>query len=84
MLLCSHPCCTFAIAYPRRALRVKANSPALLPVDDIESALDLLPAKVAVRGVLGRLGAFFTCPLAVLFVPFVDTGEAKVIGLAAA
>jgi hypothetical protein len=72
------------MAYPRRALRVQANSPALLPVDEIESALDLLPAKVVVRGVLGRLGAFFTCPLAVLFVPFVATGESTLIGLATA
>jgi hypothetical protein len=72
------------MAYPSRALSVNANSPALLPVEDIESALDLLPANVVVRGVLGRLGAFFTCPLAVLFVPFVDTGEVKLIGLAKA
>ena len=84
MLLCSHPCCTFAMAYPRRALRVIANSPALLPVDEIESALGLLPGKVVVRGVLGRLGAGFTCPLAVLFVPFVVTGEVTLIGLASA
>jgi hypothetical protein len=72
------------MAYPSRALSVNANSPALLPVEDIESALDLLPANVVVRGVLGRLGAFFMCPLAVLFVPFVETGEVKLMGLAKA
>ena len=82
IFLCSNPSSTFAMAYPRRVFRLAASSPALLLVEDIESALERWPANVAVRGVFGRLGAFFTCPLAVLFVPFVDTGEVKLIGLA--
>ena len=58
-----------------------ASSPARLPEEDIESVLDRLSANVEVIGVFVRLGVFFTWPLAVLFVPFVDAGEMILIGL---
>lgn len=74
--LCSHPCCTLRNAYPRRSLRLAANSPALLPDDAVDSLRDRSYGLL-----LPRLGAFFTCPFALRFVP-VATGDAMDIGLA--
>jgi len=69
------------IAYPSLALRLAASSPALLPVDDNDSALDRRPADIALFGVIG---AFLMWPLAVLFAPFDDIGDVTLIGLTSA
>lgn len=50
--LCSQPFCTFVIAYPKRALRFAASSPALLPLEEaVEAARDLLPRMTPLKGV---------------------------------
>jgi hypothetical protein len=74
------------MAYPRRVFKFIANSPALLLVDETESPLGLVLLNPdAVVGVSGKLGAFLTCPLAVLFVPFVENaGDVTLMGLTTA
>lgn len=80
--LCSQPFCTFVIAYPRRALRLAASSPALLLLEEaVEAARDLLPRIAPLNGVELPPSVSFVYPSAVLFVPFDATGVNALSGL---
>lgn len=80
--LCSQPFCTFVIAYPRRALRFAASSPALLLLEEaVEAARDLLPRMTPLKGVECPPSVSFVFPSAVLLVPFVATGVDVLAGL---
>ena len=81
--LFSQPFWTFVIAYPKRAFRLAASSPALLllPEEAADAARDLLPTNPPFDGVKLPPGTFFACPSDVLFVPFVATGVEELAGL---
>jgi hypothetical protein len=80
--LCSQPFCTFVIAYPKRAFRLAASSPALLLLEEAaEAARDLLPTNPPFDGVKLPPGTSFACPSDVLFVPIVATGVEELAGL---
>lgn len=80
--LCSQPFCTLVIAYPKRALRFAASSPALLPLEEaVEAARDLLPRITPPKGVEFPPSVSLVFPSAVLFVPVVATGVDVLAGL---
>ena len=80
--LCSQPFCTFVIAYPKRALRLAASSPALLLLDEVvDAARDLLPRMTPLAGVGLSPNVSFKYPSAVLAVPYDATGVDVLAGL---
>jgi hypothetical protein len=80
--LFSQPFCTFVIAYPKRAFRLAASSPALLLLEEAaDAARDLLPTNPPFNGVKVPPDTSFACPSDVLFVPIVATGVEELAGL---